>query len=115
MLDLKSLELAPELLATVNPVEKKLQKKREIFIRTPFSWWEKLSGYHGQTLAVALFIIHLNWKSKGQPFKLANGMLESHGISRRTKGRALVELERLGLISVERRAKKSPTIRILQL
>jgi hypothetical protein len=60
MFDLKSLELSPEILASVKPV-KKLRKKRETFIRTPFSWWEKLSGYQGQTLAVALYIIHARW------------------------------------------------------
>jgi hypothetical protein len=115
-LDLKSLELAPVLVAKgKQPGTATKPKKREIFIRTPFSWWEKLSGCHGQILAVALFIIHLEWKSQGRrPVKLANGALDAYGISRRTKWRALNELERLGLISVERRVRKSPIIRILQ-
>jgi hypothetical protein len=115
MLNLKSLELPPELLATAKPAKTERLKKREnIFIRTPFIWWEKLSGYQGQTLAVALYIIHLDWKAQGRPVKLANGALDSYGIGRRTKWRALTELERLGLISVERRVGKSPIIRILQ-
>jgi hypothetical protein len=116
MLDLKSLELPPDLVANgKQPGTPTKRKKRETFIRTPFSWWEKLSGCHGQTLAVALFIIHLDWKSRGcRPVKLANGALDSYGISRRTKWRALKELESLGLITVERRVGKSPIIQILQ-
>ena len=112
MFDLKSLELSPEILTSATPA-KKLKKKRETFIRTPFSWWEKLSEHQGQTLAVALYIIHLDWKAQGRPVKLTNGALNSYGISRRAKWRALAELERLDLISIERRPRKSPIIRIL--
>ena len=115
MLNLKSLELPPELLATAKPAKTKRLKKREnIFIRAPFIWWEKLSRYQGQIMAVALYMIHLDWKAQGRPVKLANGALDLYGIGRRTKWRALAELERLGLISVERRVGKSPIIRILQ-
>jgi hypothetical protein len=113
-LDLKSLELPPELVAKGKQASPTNLRKRDTFIRTPFSWWEKLSGCRGQTLAVALYIIHLDWKSQGRrPVTLANGALDSYGISRRTKWRALKELERLGLISVERRVRKSPIIRVL--
>jgi hypothetical protein len=42
-------------------------------------------------------------------------MLEHDGISRASKGRALVELEERGLIQIERRASKSPLVRVMPL
>jgi hypothetical protein len=42
-----------------------------------------------------------------------NGVLKEKGISRWSKWRALNELERLGLITVERRKRKSPIIRLI--
>jgi hypothetical protein len=70
-------------------------------------------GASGQTLLLALHLLYLHWKGKGQPIKLANGMLEYDGISRFAKWRSLRELERRGLISVECRPKRSPLIRVL--
>jgi hypothetical protein len=49
----------------------------------------------------------------GKPFGLPNGMEKYDGISRQTKLRALAELERPGLITLERRPKKSPIIHLL--
>jgi len=57
-------------------------------------------------------VLHLHWKHHGEPFKLANGMLDYDGVSRYSKWRALNELERRGLISVERRQRKSPIIHV---
>jgi hypothetical protein len=54
-------------------------------------------------------------KGQGAPVKLANGMLALDGISRRTKRRALLQLERHGLISIERRPKKSPIVHLADL
>jgi hypothetical protein len=110
MLDLKSFELSPAFLATAKPA--KLKRQRQHFVCVPWSWVEKLSGARGQTLRVAIILLYLHWKAKGRPVKLANGMLQSDGISRRAKWRALLELEGLGLISIERRPKKSPIIEI---
>jgi hypothetical protein len=53
----------------------------------------------------------LHWKGNGAPIKLSNGMLEIDGISRQAKWRALTDLERLGLIQVERRPNRSPIVR----
>ena len=44
--------------------------------------------------------------------QLANGMLKIDGVSRASKWRALAELERRGLISIERRSRKSPLITV---
>jgi hypothetical protein len=58
-------------------------------------------------------LLHLDWKADHRPFKLPNGALQPLGISRGRKGPVLRELEQMGLIRVEYRARKSPLITVL--
>ena len=112
-LDLKSLELPPELVAKGKKASAtKPKKRRQHFVRVPWMWMEKLIGYRGQTLRVAFVVLYLDWKAKGRPVKLANKLPQMVGVSRRAKWRALNDLESIGLISVERRAKKSPMVQV---
>ena len=78
----------------------------------PGSWYDKLCGATGPTYRVAWYLLHLHWKGKGAPIKLANGMLEHDGVNRWAKGRALADLENLDLITVERRPNRSPIVRL---
>ena len=112
-LDLKSLELPPELVAKGKKANAtKPKKRRQHFVRVPWMWMEKLIGCRGQTLRVAFVVLYLDWKAKGRPVKLANKLPQMVGVSRRAKWRALNDLESIGLISVERRAKKSPIVQV---
>jgi hypothetical protein len=56
---------------------------------------------------------HLAWRQKTQTICLPNKWLEDQGVSRFIKNRALDELEAGGLITVERRSRKSPRITLL--
>jgi hypothetical protein len=91
----------------------KLSKRRKHFVCVPFTWLERLAGAGGQVYALAIHLLYRDWKTNGAPIKLANGMLKIDGIGPTTKRRALAELERRGLITVDRRRGKSPTIRLL--
>ena len=72
-LDLKSLELPPELVAKGKKASAtKPKKRRQHFVRVPWMWIEKLIGCRGQTLRVAFVVLYLDWKAKGRPVKLAN-------------------------------------------
>jgi hypothetical protein len=93
-------------------VPRKIQKRREHFVQVPWRWVEKLKGAASQTWYLAHHLLYLHWKGGGEPIKLANGMLEFDGISRQSKWRALGDLERRGLIMVERRPKRSPIVRL---
>jgi hypothetical protein len=62
---------------------------------------------------VALYLLHLHWKQDGGPINLANGGLIMKGVSRFAKQRALNLLERAGLISVQRRSRRSPVVQIM--
>jgi hypothetical protein len=114
--DLKRHALTPEqLLALGRPVNvsRKIKKRREQFVMVPWAWLERLNGATGQTYRVALCLLHASWKNRGEPFKLANGMLRMDGVSRQSKWRALSDLERRRLIVVERRPNRSPIVRVL--
>ena len=94
-------------------VPRKIQKRRQHFVMVPWSWIERLNGATGQTYRVAMILLYMDWKNRGAPIKLPNGMLEIDGVSRYSKWRALGDLEQRGLISVERRRRRSPIVRLL--
>jgi hypothetical protein len=106
-----------ELLAAVPvtkiSVSRKERKRRGQFIMVPWTWVEKLEGAPGQTYRTALLLLYEHWR-QGKPIKLNNRMLETIGVSRYSKWRALPDLEGRGLIAVERRPKRSPVVRVLR-
>ena len=109
-LEVAELPLDPTKVTQVTP--EKVRKRREHFVRMPWTWVERLTDAPGKTWLMAHCLLYRHWRSNGDPIKLANGMLKIDGISRRTKWRALGDLESRGLISIERRQRRSPIIRI---
>jgi hypothetical protein len=82
----------------------------------PWVWFEKLGDAHGQTYRLALYLLYLYWKDgSNQPVKLPNVGLRDVGISRQSKWRVLADLERVGLISIERRPRRAPLIQLFHL
>jgi hypothetical protein len=109
--DLENLKLKPGNVVSVSKVTpRKIAKRRQCFVQVPWALVEALRGVSSQTWYLAMYLAHLRWKNGDVPIKLANGMLEYDHLSRATKWRALAELERRELISVERRPRKSPII-----
>lgn len=84
-------------------VPRKIMRRRRHFVQVPWTWVDRLKGAQGSTYRVALILLYLDWKGNGEPIKLANGMLRIDGVSCYSKWRALNELERRGMIVVERR------------
>jgi hypothetical protein len=111
--ELKQHRRTPEMLASLAVVPRKIQKRRQHFIKVPWTWVERLNGAAGQTYRVALCLLYLHWKGRGEPIKFANGMLQVDGVNRQAKWRGVNDLERRGLIAVERRQRRSPLIRVL--
>jgi hypothetical protein len=95
----------------VKTPQPKLEKRRRQFVRVPMEWFEKLGGAPGQTFFIAVYVLYMDWKSLGKPFPLANGMLKFDGVGRHAKYKALRELERRGLVTVEWRRRRSPIVR----
>jgi hypothetical protein len=70
------------------------------------------STRHVATWKLAACVLFLDWKGGGEPVTLSNVVLNEWGLPQgRTKRKALAELEALGLVSVERRAKRSPLLK----
>ena len=84
------------------------KRRRRRFIIIPEMWIERLEGArHVSTYRVALRILQRNRQWEGQPFPLPNNI---GGVSRWAKSTALKELEKAGLVQLERRKRKSPLV-----
>ena len=76
----------------------------------PWVWVESLkAARHVASYRLALFVLYQHWKTN-KPVLASNVALKALGVPRRSKYRAIRELERLGLIHVEWRRRRSPVI-----
>jgi hypothetical protein len=94
-------------------VPEKVRRRRKYFAMLPMEWYDRMQGASGQTYRVAWYLLFMHWRGKGAPIKLNNVMLETDGVSRQSKWKALADLERRGLITVERRRHRSPLVQLL--
>jgi hypothetical protein len=78
------------------------------------AWVERLRAARCiATYRLAYYLLFQDWKTRGKPIKLPNIVLAELGIGdREGKWRALRELERLGLVSVEYQPRKSPVVTV---
>jgi hypothetical protein len=112
-IDLEKLRLPSDIAPDRVPVRvvRPKHKREQHFIRVPWVWHEKLvTARCLATYPLAVYILYQHWKRKGEPFTLPNFAVP--GITRWRKWKALAELETLGLITVERRRRKSPMVRV---
>ena len=85
------------------------------FVRVPWAWVDRLkSTNRGSTYRLALLLIYEDWRTGGRPIRLSNAMLAGDGITRKSKWRALEELEQLELVRIERRPRKSPVVTLIR-
>jgi hypothetical protein len=85
--------------------------RKETFVKVPLWWFEQVTRATRSPQAfVAIWLLHLAWKAGSATFPLPNGKLTEHGAERRTKRRALANLEAAGLITVDRRHGKTPIV-----
>ena len=91
-----------------------VKRRHQQFVKFPLVWVDRLRTVrYTSTYRVALHLLFRHWKSGSRPIQLSNVALVEAGVSRDQKWRALRELEFLGLISIERRRRRSPLINLL--
>jgi len=92
------------------------RKKVEPFVKV-LLWWIARATKATNTgrALVCIELLHAAWKAKRPTFPLPNGRLARLGLHRRTKYRALCDLERAGLITIERPPRKTPIITLVGL
>jgi hypothetical protein len=90
------------------------RKKLEPFVKVSL-WWAAEAAKATKTPKALVWIrlLHLSWKAKSRTFPLPNAKLESDGVTRFAKYRALRELEAAGLIMGERRHGKTMVVSIV--
>jgi hypothetical protein len=88
-------------------------KQDRLFAQVPLASLRKLEGASGNTVILWVWLCHKDWQAKHKPFVLPNGRLECLGVGRHSKWRSLNDLEKRGMIAVERRPRRSPLVHIL--
>jgi hypothetical protein len=115
----KSIDLEGVLLNAeqINRLQARKQRKawRRQYVRVPWAWVERLreAKRPGSTYDLALLLLYEHWRLGGRPIVLSNIGLLPEGLLRRSKWYALAELERLGLVRVERQSRKAPRVHVL--
>jgi uncharacterized protein YijF (DUF1287 family) len=79
----------------------------------PRAWTLKMKDSNVGAFKLALLLLHLHWKARGKPFVVSNAAAAERGIGHWRKISAIAELEKLGLIRVKRRPKKSSLITLV--
>jgi hypothetical protein len=92
------------------------RKKVEPFVKVPL-WWiaQATKATNTGRALVCIELLYAAWKTKRSTFPLPNARLARLGIKRETKRLALRDLERAGLITVERPPRKTPIITLMVL
>jgi hypothetical protein len=122
--DLNNLRLTPEeAAAAMNQAaaarrgkgQAKRLGQRAQFVMLPVNWVEQLNNSRvAAAWPIAVYVLHQHWKTSGKPVRVSNELAKTIGVTRRTKWRALRELERLGLIQVDVGPRRSPRVRVRQ-
>ena len=114
-LDLDDFRLPPDMVRErAIGVPRRIKKRHQQFVKLPLALVERIARHsRDKTFAVLCYLLHLEWKQGGGSIKVPNGFLDKLGVGRGAKCRALKKLECLDIVSVERRERKSPIVRII--
>ena len=84
------------------------------YTQVPREWELRLLGAKRiSTYRLAIELLYLHWYNNGKPVTVSSKVAQAAKISIRSKWEALAELERLGLVEVDRRPRKSPRVVLL--
>ena len=100
----------------VEQQERKSKRKgwQRVYTVLPREWELRLLRTKRiSTYRLAIELLYLHWYGNGKPVTVSNKVAQVVKISARSKWEALAELERLGLIEVDRRPRKSPRVVLL--
>ena len=98
----------------VDPAQMQVGKSKRkawqrVYTVVPREWELRLlSTKRISTYRLAIELLYLHWYYNGKPVTVSSKVAQAVKISVRSKWQALAELERLGLIEVTHRPRKSP-------
>jgi hypothetical protein len=87
----------------------------EKFLKGPIPWRWIITAARlpGKSLHIGIGLWFLAGVTRSRTVKLSNMLLKLLGVTRFSKARGLLELERAGLIRIDRRQGKNPLVTIL--
>jgi hypothetical protein len=113
-IDVEKLRVGPELMQRVlEQQDRKLMREgwQRNYTLVPREWELRLlEAKRISTYRLAHEILYLHWYGKGKPVTVSGKVARAVKISARSKWEALAELERLGLIEVDRKPRRSPRV-----
>jgi hypothetical protein len=90
------------------------RKKVDAFVKVPLPWIAAAANHvRSPATLVMVELLYASWKARRSTFSLPNVRLAKLGVSREIKRRVIRDLERGGLITVERKPSKSPIITLV--
>ena len=90
------------------------KERQPAFAQVPLEWAARAAKATGTSKAfIWIWLAFRAWEVGRTTFGVPNGRLEQWGFSRWTKNRALRELGEAGVIKVDWRDRKSPTVTLL--
>ena len=114
---IEKLRVEPALMQQVLEQQARKSKRKgwqRIYTLVPREWELRLlDAKRVSTYRLAIELLYLHWYGKGKPVVVSSKVARAVKISARSKWEALAELERLGLIEVDRRPRKSPRVVLL--
>ena len=99
-----------EALDTSSPAKK--TGRHNQFVLVPQPWLSKLSAMSIGTRWLAVALLWKSFLHYGRTFACSNALLKEFGLTRWQKDKGLIELERAGMITIERAQYRSPRIKI---
>ena len=93
---------------------RKLSGKQNDFAMVPLGWAADVTkAMNAPGYMVFTLLAYLAWKTKSSTFVLSNDYLKRYGVDRDAKHRALVRLEKAGVILIERHGRHAPIVTLL--
>lgn len=97
------------------PVKKIRRRRGDTFAMVPLQWAAKASAATNTPKAMVwMWLVYQAWRTKSSRFVVGNVALADIGVTSKVKNAALRQLERAGLISVERPPRGSPIVTLLE-
>jgi hypothetical protein len=96
------------------PAKSKRAWKRH-YTKVPDEWVKRLhkARHPGSTWSLALELLYLRWKDGDEPIVVASKVIREAEVAQRSACDAVSELQRLGLVQVERAPGKAPRVTLL--
>ena len=99
------------------PAPKPKQKWKRHYTKVPDEWVKRLhkARHPGSTWSLALELLYLHWKDGDEPIVVAGKVIKAAEVSRWSASDAMAELQRLGLVQIEREPGKASRAILLRL